>query len=62
MTQPELAKKITVDHVKGKLFVDGAEFPWFVGKETITVEADFISTVYVPVLCDSFESIGIPDE
>ena len=30
---PEIAKKVTLDLAKKKLFVDGAEFPWLISKE-----------------------------
>lgn len=56
---PQLAKKIVVDHNIKKVFVDGVEFPWEIsGDGPERVDVGFISTVMVPVLCESFESIG----
>ena len=56
---PQLAKKIVVDHNVKKMFVDGVEFLWEVAVDgPERVDVGFISTVMVPVLCESFESIG----
>lgn len=62
---PELAKKVTVDRARQKLFIDGVEFPYFITEEGVQVHdvatKDVIPTVTVTFFADDIEVIPAAD-
>ncbi|WP_156161662.1 hypothetical protein [Nocardia vulneris] len=58
---PELAKRVTIDHDKSKLYIDGVEFPWQITEQGPVVAEAVpgwpLKLVTVAILAENVEII-----
>lgn len=63
---PDFAKTVTIDQARGKLFVDGAEFPWTIPAMSDGIECHIdtksrTSTVTVRFFAEAIEVIPVSE-
>lgn len=60
---PEIAKRVVLDLMQKKLFVDGEEFPWHIeaGGPMISAAPNEISRVSLTFFADAIEVIPVQD-
>lgn len=56
---PEMAKKAVLDLEQRKLFIDGAEFPWYISEDGPTVACEGVNEIPAVALTFYAESIEV---